>query len=63
VSKPHREIYQLALDISQRQAEECVFIDDRLLNLECARQLGLHTIQFLNAAQLENDLHLLGLDF
>ena len=63
VSKPHREIYQLALDISQRQAEECVFIDDRPLNLECAQHLGLHTIQFLNAAQLENDLHLLGLEF
>jgi putative hydrolase of the HAD superfamily len=63
VSKPHAKIYRLALDLSQRQAEECVFIDDRSLNLECARGLGLHTIQFLNAAQLENDLRTLGVDF
>lgn len=63
VSKPHPQIYRLALDISQRQPEECVFIDDRSLNLECARRLGLHTIQFLNAVQLEQDLRLLGLEF
>jgi putative hydrolase of the HAD superfamily len=63
VSKPHPQIYQLALDLSQRQPEECVFIDDRSLNLECARRLGLHTIQFLNAGQMESDLHTLGLEF
>jgi len=63
VSKPHPEIYQLALDLSQRQPEECVFVDDRSLNLECARRLGLHTIQFLDPAQLESDLRALGLEF
>ncbi len=63
VSKPHPEIYRLALDLSQRQPEECVFIGDRSLNLECARRLGLHTIQFLNAGQLESDLRSLGLAF
>jgi putative hydrolase of the HAD superfamily len=63
VSKPHREIYRLALDISQRQAEECVFIDDRALNLECARLLGLHTIQFHAPLQLEGDLRGLGVEF
>ena len=63
VSKPHQEIYRLTLDIAQRQPEECVFIDDRSLNLECARRLGLHTIQFLNAGQLESDLRLVGVEF
>jgi putative hydrolase of the HAD superfamily len=63
VSKPHLKIYQLALDLSQRQPEECVFIDDRSLNLESARRVGLHTIQFLNAAQVESDLRILGLEF
>ena len=62
-SKPHAEIYQLALDLSQRQPHECVFIDDRSLNLESARRMGLHTIQFLNAGQLESDLRTLGLEF
>jgi putative hydrolase of the HAD superfamily len=62
VSKPHPQIYRMALDISQRQPQECVFIDDRSLNLECARRLGLHTIQFLNAGQLEDDLRRLGVE-
>jgi putative hydrolase of the HAD superfamily len=63
VSKPHAEIYRLALDLSQREPQECVFIDDRSLNLEAARRLGMHTIQFLNAAQMESDLKTLGLEF
>jgi putative hydrolase of the HAD superfamily len=63
VSKPHEQIYRMALDLSQRQARECVFIDDRPMNLECAKRLGLHTIQFLNAEQLEIDLRRLGLEF
>ncbi|MGO8789433.1 MAG: HAD-IA family hydrolase [Terriglobia bacterium] len=63
VSKPHPQIYQLALDLSQQPPQECVFIDDRSLNLECARRLGLHTIQFLNAEQMESDLRSLGLEF
>jgi FMN phosphatase YigB (HAD superfamily) len=33
-----------------------LFIDDRALNLECARQLGMRTIHFQNAAQLRQDL-------
>ncbi len=63
VSKPHPEIYRMALDISQRPAEECVFIDDRAPNLEAAHSLGLRTLQFSSATQLEKDLHNLGLEF
>jgi len=63
VSKPHAEIYRRALDLSQRQPEECVFIDDRPLNLEGARRLGLHTLQFQNAGQMESDLRDLGVEF
>ena len=63
VQKPHEEIYRLALELSQRPPEECVFIDDRPLNLECAHRLGLHTIQFLDAAQLDADLHTQGVEF
>ena len=63
VSKPNPQIYRLALDLSQQPPQQCVFIDDRSLNLECARRLGLHTIQFLNAGQLENDLRSLGVEF
>jgi putative hydrolase of the HAD superfamily len=54
--KPEEGIYRLALDVTQRRPGECVFIDDRALNLECARQLGMRTIQFQNAAQLSQEL-------
>jgi putative hydrolase of the HAD superfamily len=54
--KPEEGIYRLALDVTQRRPGECVFIDDRALNLECARQLGMRTIQFQNSAQLSQEL-------
>jgi putative hydrolase of the HAD superfamily len=59
MKKPDEEIYVKALEISQRQAEECVFIDDRALNLDAPKRLGMQTIQFQNAAQLERDLRAL----
>lgn len=61
VRKPDRGIYSLALKITQRDPEECVLIDDRGLNLECAREIGMHTIQFVNVAQLRDDLAQLGI--
>lgn len=56
VRKPDEAIYRRALDITQRKGEECLFIDDRALNLECAAELGMRTIQFKDAAQLEREL-------
>lgn len=61
VRKPDREIYSLALKITQRDPAECALIDDRGLNLECAREMGMHTIQFVNVAQLRDDLAQLGI--
>jgi putative hydrolase of the HAD superfamily len=63
VKKPDEEIYAKTLAISQRAPEECVFIDDRELNLEVPKRLGMKTIQFQNAAQLETELKALGLEF
>jgi putative hydrolase of the HAD superfamily len=62
MKKPDEEIYIKALEISQRQGEECVFIDDRALNLDAPKRLGMQTIQFQNAAQLERDLRALGVE-
>jgi len=56
IRKPDEAIYRLALEVTQRRAEECLFIDDRELNLECARQMGMHTIHFQSAAQLRQEL-------
>ncbi len=56
VRKPDEGIYKLALEVTQRAPEESLFIDDRELNLECAKQLGMRTVHFQNAAQLRQDL-------
>jgi putative hydrolase of the HAD superfamily len=56
VRKPDEAIYRQVLQITQRRPEECVFIDDRSLNLECARELGMNTIQFKSPEQLKEDL-------
>ena len=58
--KPDPAIYRLALDVMQKTQDECCFIDDRSLNLEGARQAGIHVIQFQDANQLRRDLANLG---
>jgi putative hydrolase of the HAD superfamily len=54
--KPERDIYRLALETTQISADECCFIDDRALNLECAAQLGMRTIEMQTLAQLRESL-------
>jgi putative hydrolase of the HAD superfamily len=61
VRKPDAEIYRLALEITQRKPQECVMIDDRGLNLECAKELSMRVIQFQNVRQLRDDLAGLGI--
>lgn len=58
--KPERDIYRLALEITQIPAEQCCFIDDRALNLECAAKLGMKTIEMRHIDQLREDLAKLG---
>lgn len=58
--KPEEGIYRLALDETQQVAEECCFIDDRPLNLEVAKRLGMHTIEMDDVEQLRVDLRKIG---
>ena len=58
--KPEKDIYRLALETTQIPAEECCFIDDRALNLECAAKLGMHTIEMHTLEQLRQSLAELG---
>jgi putative hydrolase of the HAD superfamily len=60
--KPEEAIYKIALEVSQRRPEQSVFIDDRSLNLENPRRLGMHVIQHQNATQLRHDLKALGIE-
>jgi len=58
--KPESGIYRLAIEITQINPEECCFIDDRALNLECAAKLGMRTIQMQALEQLREELGKLG---
>ena len=58
--KPEEAIYKLALDVAQQAAEQCCFIDDRALNLEVAKRLGMHTVEMHGTDQLWSALQKLG---
>ena len=60
--KPEEMIFRIALEVTQRPAEECVFIDDRPLNLENPRRLNMNTIHYQNAAQLRQELQNYGVE-
>src|ERR1041385_8960896 len=54
--KPDEAIYRLVLQVTQRAPGECLFIDDREVNLECPRELGINTILFKDAEELRTEL-------
>jgi putative hydrolase of the HAD superfamily len=58
--KPERDIYRLAVDLTQIPPEECAFIDDRALNLEQAARLGMKTIEMQHLDELKRDLKTIG---
>jgi putative hydrolase of the HAD superfamily len=60
--KPEEMIFRIALEVTQRPAGECVFIDDRPLNLENPRKLGMKTIHYQNAEQLRAELKQCGVE-
>ena len=52
--KPEEKIYTTLLNKYNLKPEECVFIDDTLLNVEAANKLGIHGICFKGAAPIYN---------
>ena len=54
--KPEEGIFRIALAVTQRAPENCVFIDDRQLNLESPRRLGFNVIHYQSPDQLRSDL-------
>lgn len=58
--KPDPRIYQILLERIGRRAEECIFIDDGVRNVEAARELGFAAIHFENPEQLRKELGKLG---
>jgi len=60
--KPEDLIFKVALAVTQRPPQNCLFIDDRPLNLEAPRRLGMNPIHFQNPEQLRKDLKTFGVE-
>lgn len=58
--KPEAAFFRCALDLSQCEPQECVFIDDREENLEGARKLGIRGIRMTTAEHVIAELRRLG---
>jgi putative hydrolase of the HAD superfamily len=62
MAKPDPAIYHLTLDRLGTRPGETLFIDDRQVNIDAARALGLVAIQFSTIEKLRKDLVATGLD-
>lgn len=60
--KPFPKFYQILLDRYNVKAEEAVFIDDNIRNVEAAKQLGIDSIHFITPEQLNEELLARGID-
>lgn len=60
--KPEETIYRIALEVTQRPVENSVFVDDRTLNLENPRRLGMQVVHHQTAQQLRASLKSLGIE-
>ena len=55
--KPDPKIYHTLLERYNLKAEESVFIDDNINNVKGAINVGMKSIHFINAEQLQKDLN------
>ncbi len=51
IRKPDARIYQLILDKLQQPARDCIYIDDRVVNLATAESIGMEAVLFNNSIQ------------
>jgi putative hydrolase of the HAD superfamily len=61
LQKPDMRIYEYLLDTLDLQAEEVIFIDDKIINIEAARKLNIDGIVFESETQLREELAKRGL--
>jgi putative hydrolase of the HAD superfamily len=47
IRKPDKAIFDKFIDISNSDPENCIFIDDRLENLNVANESGMHCLRFI----------------
>jgi glucose-1-phosphatase len=56
VAKPDRRIFNLALERLGVEADQAIFVDDMVSNVNGARAVGMLAIQFLTAAQVRMEV-------
>jgi len=56
IRKPHPDFFQILFDRYKVNPANAVFIDDNLRNVEAARKLGIQSIRFTSAEELEKEL-------
>ena len=61
--KPHAEIYEKLFEVYGLERSECVFIDDRKVNIEAAIKAGMSGIVYRNREQAEEALQKMGVKF
>jgi HAD superfamily hydrolase (TIGR01509 family) len=54
--KPEPAIYQTLLEKYSLNPAECLFIDDSPANVEGARQMGMHALQYISGEQIRREL-------
>ncbi len=54
--KPNKQAYKYVLDKINRNAKDCVFIDDREANLIPATELGMRVILYKDLESLKKEL-------
>ncbi|MBI3150973.1 MAG: HAD family phosphatase [Chloroflexi bacterium] len=59
--KPDPAIFELTLNRINRTANECLFVDDSLPNIQAARNMGFITVHYQSPAQLKRDLYQLSI--
>jgi len=59
--KPDKDIYQAALDLAQVDPAEAIYLDDRPVFIQAAKQLGINTIHHIDTAHTELDFARFGL--
>jgi epoxide hydrolase-like predicted phosphatase len=54
--KPDPRIYQLALAQANLPPDECIFVDDKRVNIQAAESLGMKGVWFREGVQAMNDI-------
>lgn len=61
--KPDKAIYQFALNLAHAEPGEVIYIDDRIVLIQAAHNLGFNTIHHTSAANTRNALSRFGLHY